>query len=1515
MELIIGFIISYIANNIPTIRDLIDKDKSLEDELEKCYQKALKKWCKNDGIRKSMSYRMFNSISDLQKYLNRKDHINEGELVKLWAEELRNNDKCYHFILETKIDILSDGINEILAIIKQESKQTIKRGLIEHSQVKGYIRRYCTDEQDANDFLRYLLDNHERLTLADYVTGGVIADENKFILYSGAQTGKTTELKNLCWELQESGLYLPVSYEVKSSYDLKQDEMPRERWIEGKEVVVVIDALDETNGREREALLTTINSYAHDNPQMKMVLSCRSNYRRNDQLSAFHDLYIDSLNYEDVRLHINNELGERNVLWQLIVEQNLTEFAKQPFFLNVLIDAYRNQKALPKEKTGLYRLFVEKSYHQEKNEKATLTDYSESTDELMLLLERVAVAMSLMNKQTLNDNEFKKCLDDESKKIEECKRCKIIKHENETYFFEHNAFREWLTACYLYKEGLGKAKQLATLPNGRIKPEWYNIIMLWTSMYSKGETNKICENIDWLKLASIDLIVYSDREAIKKETREDIFISIMEEYKTLGIRMSNILTDDYKDLLSFGQTEKTVGYITEELEKAEPGTLFYADLMCMCYFLNWTLLENESKDMFNRLLNVLDNISIRNLMEKPTGDLQYLYLGNKFFYEKKYVSRYFDLFKASTNYDAIKVMISLINRSELVDDYVDYILEKEAFVQNQHEGNTTHVVSRDEIYIALSSARTEDNIIKILQHEFKHYLYYYDNEWKCYQNMMESLLQKSVRLIKNGGSDRLVKAIEESYLRTFPDQYHHTSEHQTLLEIYRNYYRGADCIGKIKDEFEQKTKAFFAGNEDKRKELEILYSKTGLWLTTEDIDRYYEHFDPHNEIDRAFAGWFNECPYLELSAYATEKYNSFFPEYESTIKNKERQQNQFKELEDYQVFQERVLELLDRTETNNSKDLRRTLKDDGERPWNNYPYQFYCHYTDRDGCYSRDEIVKAIKDKDVYDAFFMKMVGHVERMTMQSYLIGDECKKRQIKTAKKIVEGIGAGKTIDMEYKEIALQLMMDGHFTVDEDVLENLLPYSHVNTTKQSSKGFNETYTLFEYLEEHLGVAKLGSKLVGMLRDKERWKNSPELGKFADYIVWNRIENGYLVLFDYITGSCRFDEYIAEQMLKSGIMVDEIKAASDQMDTPDQLAIYAVVSRDLGDDGWVKSKLESRYQSFEGYHLVMALRILLSIGSLDALDYIVAHSEILSDEREFNFNYTDVNAANLLVRVLEICHINKYNHDYQNTSVINSLGNIAIQSEENLNEAKRVIRELMGKDQYFKYLNRYIIQFENKYYESHTPVRSIEQVIDMIDNDMPAEDQNENDMSKCPVYVSYNWERNSDHVVNHLCTVFDLRGIVYKRDKKDCHYMDNVKAFMNAIRNGEIIVVVLSRAYMLSKNCMFELCGILERKDGRDKILPVVVDDSIRDSRFYIDMVKHWKAQKEKKAEEVDELMGIDPAMVGPLKREKEEIDAIYGLLLEIKDYIDWVNAESLDNLSFTNFQALIDKIRERQG
>lgn len=40
-ELIIGFAFSYLANNIPTLKERISKNKKFEDELENSYQKAL----------------------------------------------------------------------------------------------------------------------------------------------------------------------------------------------------------------------------------------------------------------------------------------------------------------------------------------------------------------------------------------------------------------------------------------------------------------------------------------------------------------------------------------------------------------------------------------------------------------------------------------------------------------------------------------------------------------------------------------------------------------------------------------------------------------------------------------------------------------------------------------------------------------------------------------------------------------------------------------------------------------------------------------------------------------------------------------------------------------------------------------------------------------------------------------------------------------------------------------------------------------------------------------------------------------------------------------------------------------------------------------------------------------------------------------------------------------------------------------------------------------------------------
>ena len=114
MEIIISFIVSILANNIPTIRDLLENNQSMKDAIDNAYHSALKRWCVNDDIRKSISQK-YNSIDNLRDYFAgaSKLSVEEQRLISLWAEELHNDSKTFNKILEIKIDILSSAIKKI----------------------------------------------------------------------------------------------------------------------------------------------------------------------------------------------------------------------------------------------------------------------------------------------------------------------------------------------------------------------------------------------------------------------------------------------------------------------------------------------------------------------------------------------------------------------------------------------------------------------------------------------------------------------------------------------------------------------------------------------------------------------------------------------------------------------------------------------------------------------------------------------------------------------------------------------------------------------------------------------------------------------------------------------------------------------------------------------------------------------------------------------------------------------------------------------------------------------------------------------------------------------------------------------------------------------------------------------------------------------------------------------------------------------------------------------------------
>jgi internalin A len=115
-------------------------------------------------------------------------------------------------------------------------------------------------------------------------------------------------------------------------------------------------------------------------------------------------------------------------------------------------------------------------------------------------------------------------------------------------------------------------------------------------------------------------------------------------------------------------------------------------------------------------------------------------------------------------------------------------------------------------------------------------------------------------------------------------------------------------------------------------------------------------------------------------------------------------------------------------------------------------------------------------------------------------------------------------------------------------------------------------------------------------------------------------------------------------------------------------------------------------------------------------------------------------------------------------------------------------------------------------------------------------------------VFVSYAWTPESEQVVDALAAALQSRGVPLIRDKSELQYKDSIRDFMRRIGTGKCIVLVMSRRYLESHNCMFELTEIAEHGDFADRVFPIVLDDAgIFDVTVRLDYVKYWEDRKDR--------------------------------------------------------------------
>ena len=115
-------------------------------------------------------------------------------------------------------------------------------------------------------------------------------------------------------------------------------------------------------------------------------------------------------------------------------------------------------------------------------------------------------------------------------------------------------------------------------------------------------------------------------------------------------------------------------------------------------------------------------------------------------------------------------------------------------------------------------------------------------------------------------------------------------------------------------------------------------------------------------------------------------------------------------------------------------------------------------------------------------------------------------------------------------------------------------------------------------------------------------------------------------------------------------------------------------------------------------------------------------------------------------------------------------------------------------------------------------------------------------------VFISYKWSDISQNIVyNQLIPALSKYNIGYEVDKNDCSYMENIRYFEQRIGRGGKIVAVVSKEYLYSVHCMYEIASVLANGNPEGRLFLLIVDDFDRSDSEYGDLVRYWQQEKEK--------------------------------------------------------------------
>ena len=191
---------------------------------------------------------------------------------------------------------------------------------------------------------------------------------------------------------------------------------------------------------------------------------------------------------------------------------------------------------------------------------------------------------------------------------------------------------------------------------------------------------------------------------------------------------------------------------------------------------------------------------------------------------------------------------------------------------------------------------------------------------------------------------------------------------------------------------------------------------------------------------------------------------------------------------------------------------------------------------------------------------------------------------------------------------------------------------------------------------------------------------------------------------------------------------------------------------------------------------------------------------------------------------------------------------------------------------------------------------------------------KNNADTGPAKIYFSYKWDKDED-VIKQLYNSLIKAGFLVQIDKKDLQYKDSITNFMSDIGQAKYVIVALSKDYLTSRYCMYEMFQIylgsgMNKSEFQKRVFPIHLEnlhiDNLEEVNAY---TRHWeqeaadlKALISSNANNVNAELAVEYDFMRRLINDN-------GNLLACLSDINALNVATLQSTDFKDLKAALQK------